>query len=69
MAQKTEQLALRHNHGHTDTHVVVQFSMQVNNLVFTPDQAREFIKGVERSIEMLTAHQAKLAQGKQGANG
>lgn len=57
---------LKTNHGHTDTHVVIQFSQPINNIMLTPEQADEFAKQVLHSKQLLAEHQEKK---REAANG
>lgn len=65
MAQQHEQLQpgpMQIHHGHTDTHVIVQFSRPCRDIVLTTEQAEAFIKALYESIGLLAAHQTALAQ-------
>ncbi len=63
MPQQTQELHIRTDHGHTDTHVVLRFSRPIDNLTFTPEQARAFIANVEKSLVLLAEHQKRKAAG------
>lgn len=57
MAQKLESGPLQITHGHTDTHVLVQFPRLVPNILLTPEQAEAFIAAVRGSMAKLAEHQ------------
>jgi hypothetical protein len=61
MAYELKQMPLKIDHGHTDDQVAVTFSQPVPNLLFTPAQAEDFIKGMRASLEALAAHQKAKA--------
>lgn len=58
MAQKVESVPIQIHHGHTETHVVVQFSRAVNDLGLTPAEAEAFIGAMQQSLAKLREHQA-----------
>lgn len=59
MAQKLDSGPMQIHHGHTDTHVLVQFSTLVQNLILTPEQADAFIAAVQESKKKLAEYRAK----------
>ena len=67
MAQQLQPLDTRINigHGHTETHVVLQFNARVAELYLDPEQARSLVKAVSESLELLAAHQEKKRRGLQ----
>jgi hypothetical protein len=64
MVQKTENIPMQIQYGHTDTNVVIQFSQPVTNLTPTIEQARAMCAAIENSVKLLEEHQAQLKQGK-----
>lgn len=57
---------LKIDHGHTEHHVVMQFSQATAMIHLTPEQAQALIASVQRSMEMLAAYQAKKQEGANG---
>lgn len=56
MAQQVESLPLNIHHGHTENQVLIRFSRTVDYVLLTPEQARAFLTGVEKSLTMLEEH-------------
>ena len=61
MAQQAQQMQVKINYGHNDTHVLLRFSQPVNLSVMTIEQAEAMRTELERAIEALRSHQAKKA--------
>ncbi len=61
MAQKLETGPLQIQHGHTGTHVLVQFSRVADHVLLTEPQAEAFLTAVANSLKMLREHKAKGA--------
>lgn len=59
MAQKLETGPMQIRHGHTDTHIFVQFSRITQDLALTPEQADAFCAAVQESKKRLAEHRAK----------
>lgn len=51
--------AMKIDHGHTDTHVFVAFSIPVKNLLLTLAEVDAFLSAMQESKRMLIEHQAK----------
>lgn len=59
MAQQIEQLPLNIKHGHDGQRVLCIFGRSIDNLQLTPEQVKDFIDGLEGSLEKLLEHKAK----------
>jgi hypothetical protein len=60
MAHQVKQsMPIRITYGHTDTHVVMQFSQAVTNNSMTEEQTRAMINELENSLVRLAEHQGK----------
>lgn len=57
MAQKLESGPMQIQHGHTDTHVLVQFSRPTDHVLLLPVQAEALIAAIQGSIAKLAEHQ------------
>lgn len=58
VAHKLETGPMAVTHGHTDTNVLVQFGRPADHLLFTIEQAEDFITKMRTSISMMKAHMA-----------
>ena len=56
-APKIQQLEIRH--GHTNTHVLVEFSRLVNYVTFTEEEVDAFIAAMKDSKERLARFKGK----------
>jgi hypothetical protein len=60
--QLGQEQQIHFRHGHTDTHVLVQFSMPIGHVLFTPAETEAFIAALRNSQAKLAEHQATLVQ-------
>lgn len=58
-ARESATATINITYGHDDTHVIMQFSQDVNNNRMTEKQTRDMIQALENSLARLAAHQKK----------
>lgn len=64
MAQKAETGPLQIKHGHTETHVLIQFTRPTDHILLTPAQAEDFIRAMRESMAKLEEYLAKKKAGR-----
>jgi hypothetical protein len=48
-------------HGHSDTHVLIQFNRMAQEIILNEEQAEAFMAAMKISLEKLRQHKLKLA--------
>lgn len=64
MGQRAEATKIKINHAISETHVVLQFSIPIENLCLTPAEAKAFVACVQNSIQKFEERQTATASGK-----
>lgn len=58
-----QQVNLKADYGHTETHIVVVYNYAIANLVLTVEQAQNMIHGLQTAIQKLAEHRARVEEG------
>jgi hypothetical protein len=61
MAQKLQSGPMQIGHGHSDTHVLIQFNRMAQEIILNEEQAEDFMAAMKISLEKLRQHKLKLA--------
>ena len=59
----TSKVEFKIDYGHTDTHVLVQYSMSVPNILLTPQQTDDMIAALQNAKQRLAEHIERKAHG------